>query len=433
LLPAGARDALIGVAFAEMRPELLALAVAAISVTPLLVALALQYLANTRSRGIASAQLSRDREWGVLRRQEILRAPSLDELASWAITGRLLASDSVYNPITGGWARASSYPVLAEGIKQNSEPPNGASKAGDSNATVRQRHERIVSVAMAAMLIVAAAIVLVHSAPMISSLVRRLRANARSTNAAKPDAEAVLRIKTQCRAEGAKMRERWVRQYHGETFSAEPEYGYSEQLQTCLYSDSYSDVGAGLLPGVIAREDRFVVDVYADKVVLELTLHDGNVVVPATHDSIMCESEPEFVERKFRLFGSRGSAETPPVPSSVDAQMKWLDAKIRCTRQGREWLAELTKEHEHLGERVSSGQFAYNNSLNTCMCYYYVSWRGTVTSQVTDILSNQVILSRMTQGAVVSGPTIIVRDTRPGAAPIRDGDDFDARVRALGF
>ena len=99
------------------------------------------------------------------------------------------------------------------------------------------------------------------------------------------------------------MRERWVRQYHGETFSAEPEYGYSEQLQTCLYSDSYSDVGARLLPGVIEREDRFVCDVYTNKMVLELTVHDGNVIVSAADDPVMCKSEQEFTERKSRLFG----------------------------------------------------------------------------------------------------------------------------------
>jgi len=116
------------------------------------------------------------------------------------------------------------------------------------------------------------------------------------------DAEPLLRMKAQCQEAGAKARRDWVQRYSSEIFSNEPEYGYSDRLQTCLYADSYSDSGTALLPGVNTREDRFVLDVYANKVILELTLHDGKVV-PSGTDSIMCKSEEEFAARKARLFG----------------------------------------------------------------------------------------------------------------------------------
>ena len=179
----------------------------------------------------------------------------------------------------------------------------GATENGAGDDTARQRRERIEGVAIAAMLVAAIVAVLVLAGPKIAPLLGRLRANAPSMNAEKRDAEAVLRMKAQCWRDGAKMRMLWVQQYHGETFSTEPEYGYSEQLHTCLYSDSYSDLGAWFLRGVSTREDRFVVDVYANKVILELTLHDGRVLIPAPSDPVMCMSEREFGERKARLFG----------------------------------------------------------------------------------------------------------------------------------
>jgi hypothetical protein len=91
--------------------------------------------------------------------------------------------------------------------------------------------------------------------------------------------ETLLRMKAQCRQAGAESRARWVKRYPGETFSNEPEYAYSERLHTCLYADSYSDSGVWL-PGV-PREDRFVEDVFANRVILELTLHSG-APIPAT-------------------------------------------------------------------------------------------------------------------------------------------------------
>jgi len=110
-----------------------------------------------------------------------------------------------------------------------------------------------------------------------------------------------------------------------------------------------------------------------------------------------------------------------------------LDAKIRCTQQGKNWLAEFAKQHENLGESVSKGQFSYNRQMDTCLCYYDVSYQGTVTSQVRDILSNQVVVSFMSGPDANGKPRVIGRDTRTGAVPPRDLDDFDARVKALGF
>jgi hypothetical protein len=110
-----------------------------------------------------------------------------------------------------------------------------------------------------------------------------------------------------------------------------------------------------------------------------------------------------------------------------------LDAKMRCAQRGQQWLANFAKQHESLGENVSRGQFTYSNQLDTCLCYYDVSYRGSVTSQVRDILGNQVILSLMTGPDAAGKAMVIGRDTRAGAVPPRDLDDFDARVKALGF
>jgi hypothetical protein len=110
-----------------------------------------------------------------------------------------------------------------------------------------------------------------------------------------------------------------------------------------------------------------------------------------------------------------------------------LDAKMKCAREGREWLSKLETQQGPLGVAISRGQFGYNKRLDTCLCYYHASYRGSVTTKVTDILSERDILT-FTTGAGANGvPTIIGRDERAGAAPIREIDDFDARVRKLGF
>jgi hypothetical protein len=119
--------------------------------------------------------------------------------------------------------------------------------------------------------------------------------------------EALLRMKAQCRQAGAESRARWVKKYPGETFSNEPEYAYSERFHTCLYADSYSDSGGPFFPGV-PREDRFVEDIFANRVILELTLHSGAPIPAAAGDtSVNCKSEKEFVARKAELFTANAS------------------------------------------------------------------------------------------------------------------------------
>jgi hypothetical protein len=79
--------------------------------------------------------------------------------------------------------------------------------------------------------------------------------------------EAQLRMKQRCAEAGLKARHDWLARYHGETFSDSPEYGYSERLNTCLYADEYSDRGGGAaLVGASSRRDRFVLDVFANKI-----------------------------------------------------------------------------------------------------------------------------------------------------------------------
>jgi hypothetical protein len=115
-------------------------------------------------------------------------------------------------------------------------------------------------------------------------------------------------MKAQCAEAGKKARQEWVTQYNQETFSDNPEYGYSATLNTCLYADEYSDVSPGerapLLRGTKSRRDRFVLDVYSGKVLVEYTEHDGASITTAP-DPVMCRTEQEFEARKARLFGSK--------------------------------------------------------------------------------------------------------------------------------
>jgi hypothetical protein len=112
-----------------------------------------------------------------------------------------------------------------------------------------------------------------------------------------------------------------------------------------------------------------------------------------------------------------------------------LDARLRCAHEGRTWLARLEKEQQPYGVSISRGQFAYDQKMDTCLCYYYLSRRGTVTTNVTDILAEKDVLTFTSRGAgSTDGPPMIIgSDKRPGAAPVRDMDDFDSRVRAFGF
>jgi hypothetical protein len=122
-----------------------------------------------------------------------------------------------------------------------------------------------------------------------------------------PPSEATLRMKAQCLEAGRKARQEWVTQYDQETFSNAPEYGYSAALNTCLYADEYSDINPGerapLLLGTKSRRDRFVLDVYSGKVLVEYTEHDGKSITTEP-DPVMCRTEQEFEARKAKLFGS---------------------------------------------------------------------------------------------------------------------------------
>lgn len=122
------------------------------------------------------------------------------------------------------------------------------------------------------------------------------------------NAESVLRMKAQCVEAGKKAREEWVTRYEQETFSDSPEYGYSTVLNTCMYADEYTDVNPGerspLLHDIKSRRDRFVLDVYSGKVLIEYTEHDG-VSVTTDPDPVMCRTEQEFEARKANLFGSQ--------------------------------------------------------------------------------------------------------------------------------
>ncbi len=113
------------------------------------------------------------------------------------------------------------------------------------------------------------------------------------------DTAATLRLKQQCHEAGAKARAEWVARYPEEHFSDEPEYAYNVRLNTCLYCDSYTDNGpVPLFPNVKSREDRFILDVYSNKVLIEYTAHDG-MHVPGT------SSKAEFEAARRRLMGTR--------------------------------------------------------------------------------------------------------------------------------
>lgn len=128
------------------------------------------------------------------------------------------------------------------------------------------------------------------------------------------DREAQLRMKATCAEAGQKARRDWVAQYPSETFSNSPEFAYNGRLNTCLYYDEYTDTGTGAsiphaLMNTKTRRDRFVLDVYANKVLLEYTEHDGRPIT-ANPDPIMCRTEAEFNTKKAGLF-SGGNAAAP--------------------------------------------------------------------------------------------------------------------------
>jgi len=118
--------------------------------------------------------------------------------------------------------------------------------------------------------------------------------------------ETELRMKQRCAEAGLLARREWVTRYHGETFSDSPEYVYNEQLNTCLYADEYSDSGVGgagaAFVAAKSRRDRFVLDVFANRILAEYTEHDGRSITTKP-DAVMCQTEDEFIARKAKLFG----------------------------------------------------------------------------------------------------------------------------------
>jgi len=114
--------------------------------------------------------------------------------------------------------------------------------------------------------------------------------------------ETQLRMKQRCAQAGLLARREWVTRYHGETFSDSPEYGYNEQLNTCLYADEYRDSGVGAAFVAKSRRDRFVLDVFANRILAEYTEHDGRSITTKP-DAVMCQTEDEFIARKVKLFG----------------------------------------------------------------------------------------------------------------------------------
>jgi hypothetical protein len=77
-------------------------------------------------------------------------------------------------------------------------------------------------------------------------------------------------------------------------------------LNTCLYADEYSDNGirssGAAFIAAKNRRDRFVLDVFANRILAEYTEHDGRTITTKP-DAVTCQTEEEFTARKAKLFG----------------------------------------------------------------------------------------------------------------------------------
>jgi hypothetical protein len=109
-----------------------------------------------------------------------------------------------------------------------------------------------------------------------------------------------------------------------------------------------------------------------------------------------------------------------------------LDAKIKCTKEGNEWLERQKKEFGVVGGSVFGAQFQYNESFDTCLSFYHITSILADVSKATDILSEKDILTFKTKTRMKDDALGGI-DNRPGATPVRDLEDFKSRVRALGF
>lgn len=105
-------------AFFVKHPDALAPFVAVVALLPLLIALLSRRLGKSRRRRIARERNASGHDWLILRGTEVLPAPSLQEVVEWAAAGRVLGSDDLYNPATGRWSSAVSFPAVREAIDE---------------------------------------------------------------------------------------------------------------------------------------------------------------------------------------------------------------------------------------------------------------------------------------------------------------------------
>lgn len=93
---------------------------------------------------------------------------------------------------------------------------------------------------------------------------------------------ALLQLKSKCREDGEKTRATWKTRYYQDTFSDEPQYAYSESLQTCLWLDEYRgpsfdrNASGKIIP--VQTRVRFILDIYSNKPLIEYTEHGGEQI-----------------------------------------------------------------------------------------------------------------------------------------------------------
>ncbi len=124
--------------------------------------------------------------------------------------------------------------------------------------------------------------------------------------ASKGEDSQLLALKSKCREDGQKVRAEWMRTYFQDTFSDEPEYGYSSALKTCLWIGEYQGPGADWEPAADGGKKRlipvqthvkFILDIYSNKTLIECTQHNGKQIGEV--------SEADFKRRKAELLDPR--------------------------------------------------------------------------------------------------------------------------------
>lgn len=92
------------------------------------------------------------------------------------------------------------------------------------------------------------------------------------------NAKLLFSLQKQCKEEGEKTREEWVKKYFGDQFSDEPIYHYNQKLNSCLYADDY--IGPTLLSGrpIAAGHIYFVLDVHSNQILLEYDSRNGQQI-----------------------------------------------------------------------------------------------------------------------------------------------------------